>query len=546
MDNSNPVGVSPTKIPSERRVLTWLRNRSHPYCWGQSDRHKAEFRQTSKRQLLGFFSSLRHGLKRPYLPRMTNRLMMQHFVGGLILYFQADGKYSVPETLICIDIDCHERGTYAGACACVNWLVDNGFFGLFWSRSTNGRGVHAYLRIDKTETNARGLDGALLEFERWLKFQMSVQKWDIEDIEVKGRPPLFDWGNGKYELLNLKMGSLAKLPVEALDRPGELMRTTVKGVDKLRSLGGEVPRDWMPMKEDTCTTYCVSVSPDLAEGSGAIYQDELEPPFTPDMRNREWPRWVEVMAKNGLQEENSLGLVVFELAKWLIWIELYDQENRVERTIELLQDFVTYKHNGFVTRINNGHIEEVSAQVERIVQGVEDQSAESKELFCRIRQKRDQGKYWRVISIAPALGAVRQEEISDKEYNCTTYSVSISTPSDEPVPVEIESRIAHFARSNRMQVRDGVYPIVRFARRLLNHLWGHKGSARIHRKTLAGWAGGVNPQNKYKKILRDLGVIDDWQGTYRSKTASSLYRMSQATRDAFEEHFQEQARTRVV
>ena len=44
----------------------------------------------------------------------------------------------------------------------------------------------------------------------------------------------------------------------------------------------------------------------------------------------------------------------------------------------------------------------------------------------------------------------------------------------------------------------------------------------------------------------NLGTIDAWQGTYRTKTASSLYKLSRATRDAFEKRFQEEALTRVV
>jgi len=165
----------------------------------------------------------------------------------------------------------------------VEWLVNNGFPGLFWSRSTNGRGVHAYVRVDKPETNARGLDGALLEFERWLKYQFSIHRWDIEGIEVKGRPPIFTWGDERHELLGLKMGSLAKIPVEALDRPVELMNTTVKRVDELRRLGEEVPGDSeREMGEDNCTIYCVSISPDPTEGFGTIDPEGLrEIPFIP-------------------------------------------------------------------------------------------------------------------------------------------------------------------------------------------------------------------------------------------------------------------------
>ena len=73
--------------------------------------------------------------------------------------------------------------------------------------------------------------------------------------------------------------------------------------------------------------------------------------------------------------------VVFELAKWLLWIELFGEDDRVDRTVELLQRYVLEKHNGLVTRLNDGKEERCSPHVERIVEGAGSMSAESKESF---------------------------------------------------------------------------------------------------------------------------------------------------------------------
>ena len=126
--------------------------------------------------------------------------------GTAPLYFQADGRYETPEAIICIDIDCHGRGSYQGAVPCgiaqraespADLLVE-----------VHQRPGDPRLPAGRQAgTNARGLDVVLLEFERWLKYQSSVQRWDIEGIEVKGRPPIFDWGDEKHELLGLKMGA---------------------------------------------------------------------------------------------------------------------------------------------------------------------------------------------------------------------------------------------------------------------------------------------------------------------------------------------------
>ena len=124
----------------------------------------------------------------------------------------------------------------------MEWLRDNGFPGLFWCRSTNGRGIHAYVVVRKHQIDDVILDRGLLNLERWLQYQHHLQGWDIEMIEVKGRPPIFEWGVEKYELRNVKMGSLAKVPMDLLDRPEELMATTSLSVARLNRLGLEVPK----------------------------------------------------------------------------------------------------------------------------------------------------------------------------------------------------------------------------------------------------------------------------------------------------------------
>lgn len=533
MYNSHPEPDPAPKVPTERQVLTWLRKRIHPYCWGRSDRHKGGFRRTTKRRLLDCFKGLRLGLPKGHLPKMTNALMMGHFAGMHILYFEADGRCGTPEVIICIDIDCHDEGGYEGACACVSWLVDNGFPGLFWSRSTNGRGVHAYLRVDKTGSNARGLDQALSGLERWLKHQLSVQKWGIQDIEIKGRPPIFSWGDERYELLGLKMGSLAKLPVEALDRPLDLMNTTLKTLGDLRSLDEGVPGDrGTDRGEHNCTTYSLPIRADSLDFDG-IDADDLKP-FVPDLRNREWPLWVERTAKLGLVEDDTMAEVVFELAKWLLWIELYGEDDREQRTTELLRRFVLEKHNGFVTRLDAGKEGEVLSHVGRIVEGACDMPPESKELFLRVRQRRRQGGYKRLIEIVPILSGVDGEAGSPavSEYNCTTYSLPLS---DLPLPPTIEDGLVLYARMHRMRRSAGEYPIVRFSRRFLGVLRHNQGSARIHTDDLTSMAGNVHQQDKYKEILRGLGLVRDWTGTYRRGSASSLYRLTDEARRAYEE-----------
>jgi hypothetical protein len=207
-----------------------MRQRTDSYCWGRSDRYKKGFTQTTRQQILDFFGCLRIGLPKRFLPRMSNLDFTKHCTGQENLYFQSTGRWKVPETLINLDIDCHNRGSYEGAVECVNWLRGNGFPGLFSSRSTNERGAHGYLVIRKIGYGDEALDSAITKLQRWLQYQHHVHGWDVEKIEVKGRPAIFKWGVHKYELLDVKLGSLARVPVDALVRPEELMATTVVSI----------------------------------------------------------------------------------------------------------------------------------------------------------------------------------------------------------------------------------------------------------------------------------------------------------------------------
>ena len=515
-------GISP-----ERRVLTWIRKRIHPYCWGRSDRFKKGFKQTSVLQILDFFGCLRFHLTKRFLPSISNKDFMTHFTGQEILYFQSTGRWRVPETLINIDIDCHARGSYQGAVDCVEWLRGNGFPALFSCRSTNGRGAHAYPVVRKAGYGDESLNNAITNLERWLQYQHCLQGWDIEKIEVKGRPPSFRWGAEKYELRDVKLGTLAKVPVDALLRPEELMATTCLSIPCLNRLGFAVPSGWE--SKYLYSSTCSSPTSDAAFGQIDLEHLRL---WQPETGNRVWCPWIERIAKIGLVEDDSMARVVYELSKWLLWVELFDRDDRQERATDLLQNYVLNKHNGHVSRLNDGKEAEVLSQVQRIVDSTAIITQDSFELFARIREGRENGKYWRVIKIVPLLPGGRATRDDDDDYGdhiiCTTYSLPIR---DDLLPHIIEHKLAHFARSKRMRRTQGDYPFVRFSRRLLNILYDRKGSTRLSTRTLTTFVTNVHQQNSFKQALRDLNLLRPWTGTYRAKNASCLYRLTAEAMD---------------
>ena len=183
-----------------------------------------------------------------------------------------------------------------------------------------------------------------------------------------------------------------------------------------------------------------------------------------------------------------MGEVVFELAKWLLWIEFYGRDDTVERTIELLRALRRRQAQRLRDRLNGGS-----------GRGVLPGRADRRGCGGSIRPN---PRSCSAGSARGGTGAItggrsrshrswrrdRPGEIAHGGEDITVLLIVylFRCPRTTRLPAEIELTDRRFAKSNRMQLRDGVYPIVRFARRLLNHLWGHHGSGRIHRDILAG------------------------------------------------------------
>jgi hypothetical protein len=339
------------------------------------------------------------------------------------------------------------------------------------------------------------------------------------------------------------------------------------------------------------------------------------------------------MAITGLVADDTVGHVVHELAKWLYWVELHNLPvtERINRIEELLQRFVLVKHNDFVTRLNNGNEGGVSAQVRSAIKSASRiDRPESLELFARLREKRSQGKYERPIQIAPILdGCTQGEGSSPMFFPLTTYmfinkepvepletgdgqetvdglttdlpargssqdageTASVVFPlttymfinKDAPLPGVLESEVEQIARDHRMRKRNGGYPLVRFARRLLNTLWERGGEARLSSEVLIKMVGTTNPNQQvwYRRLLQDRGLIQEgdgdsdhlwltwellngdfdhlWQSweplngglaetpgnnaphrpgsSYQPGAFSKMYRLTQRVREVFEDHY---------
>lgn len=265
------------------------------------------------------------------------------------------------------------------------------------------------------------------------------------------------------------------------------------------------------------------------------------------LRDGKWASGLLNIARDGLPEPDCVGPVLVELAKWLYWIELFEmpESARKGEVRRLLATFILAKHNGHVTRLLDGDEADVMRQLDRCIESAirldpQERSA-SLELFCRIRQRRSRGQYGHVIHIAPELEG-RPAHDSSPSFSPSTYMCIIK---DDPLPDELEARLATIAERNDHRKRDGEYPFVRFARRFLHSLWDNRGKARLNRETVLEMLGGKNPnqQVEYKKLLADHGLIEpNWERTIRRGESSARYELARTARTAFEASYQRAVR----
>lgn len=262
-----------------------------------------------------------------------------------------------------------------------------------------------------------------------------------------------------------------------------------------------------PARVDSVTAMCQEVlaetlgedftPPQIVEEAGMPTQGSGSGTL-PSMRNGKWVKWLRKIATGGLQEENSIGTVAHEFAKWLWWVELYNlpEECRHEEIVSLLTTFVLEKHNGFVSRISNGQAEDVLGQVSRCVDcAAKITEAKYLDVFSRIRRKWEGGQYKSPLRLVPLLRG-EEEESSSSPCQLTVMCINF----DIPLPDLVRDMI---------QSKAGRTKVLPFATRLIAVLHNNNGRAFLGRQALSKLLGYHNPNQvaKYVRILQDAGVI---------------------------------------
>ncbi|MEZ6048759.1 MAG: hypothetical protein R3C11_24910 [Planctomycetaceae bacterium] len=277
-----------------------------------------------------------------------------------------------------------------------------------------------------------------------------------------------------------------------------------------------------------------------------------------ELRNGNWAKGLERIAREGLPYEDCIGHVAHELAKFLWWIELYElsEDERDREVLHLLMTFVEAKHNGYITRWNNGQKTDVFKQLFRCLQLAKRLDIEHRsqrlETFALLRQKRQARQYSHVIRLKPlitgsssvfrtvedCLESVGGVDVDRSPQHGNPASTFTSLPSssiyfsvgglaalDLPLPQTVVSLIDQYrGRATPHQ----------YATRLLNHLFQTKGVCRLPHKALTEMLGYQDRKRttSYNNILLKAGLLEKDHYIRGQRTCG--YWLTQTARQLFE------------
>ena len=225
-----------TKLGRKKRsasdIRTWLRECTSATCFGKQietkDKKRHPIHCNKNVDVERFYKALEEGY-RPYrLDRLTNEDFDQHFAEEETYYFAGSHQSQQQLTLVNVDIDCKEVGSLKGALAFAAWIRKHIFPNMYFEVSTNGKGAHGYIVVDRQDMSAKALNRILLNrLDKFLKLCLSESDFDVENVEIKGLAPVFSWGRDKYQLESYQSGVLAKLPrLGSKDLEEQLRKTT--------------------------------------------------------------------------------------------------------------------------------------------------------------------------------------------------------------------------------------------------------------------------------------------------------------------------------
>jgi len=165
--------------------------------------------------------------RRTWLQRLSQQRIMRHFEGaprefviGSEIVIKPETFYFTGQrsrrgetclTLLMLDVDAHKVGNLENAMEFARRLRDRFLPDCYVETSTNGKGAHVFLVVDKTDWADADYNAVLRELDRWLKAVLAETGIELDTVEVKGSCATVSWKDG---MPKHTAGTLAKLPRE--------------------------------------------------------------------------------------------------------------------------------------------------------------------------------------------------------------------------------------------------------------------------------------------------------------------------------------------
>jgi hypothetical protein len=237
-------------VPRQRQPQTVLRELVCSWAYAEEYAAKCVSNETNKRAVLNWMTD-----EGKHPAALTNLRLIAHWAGEKTFHYAGNGNPNDSRTLVCIDIDCHVKGTREEAERFARFLARTFFPGARWEPSTYGRGIHLYFILDKAFGSVGNCPAEMINIRLHrleLRLQEIARQFDIEEVEVRGRCPELHFHDGKASNISYGAKCFAKVPRDK-SLIEKLTTVTIGTLDQVTN-GVRDPED----------EYVVSTGPDLS------------------------------------------------------------------------------------------------------------------------------------------------------------------------------------------------------------------------------------------------------------------------------------------
>ncbi len=446
--------------------------------------------------------------EKAFLSRKTQSQVANHLLGiGSVAYWTGSKMRS---TLLGLDVDDHESAEpdriQKNSCEAINLFIEM----TGWTPMTcpSQRGIHGFLILDKGWLTAQATNEMWQEIVRLVHAEAKIRGLAAK-LECKGKARIItaDFAYG---------GVLLKDPFTGMNPTDQELNAFWSSLEGKRITDVDL--------RDKLTTLANSVSISAIPAVTCVPLPSNEQFVVPaeTLDAGTWVKKCRKWAVNGLVEDDSMPEVVFELSKWLYFVELWElnEDDRFKKVVHVLQQFCLNKNNGFITRFNQGDSQDVMSHVERIVQSMVQRITDSAQsCFQRIREKRKSGRYsslWllesSLLSQSYPLSSVKLNiccSVCDEEKKTKASPQDwIYIPDLTPLPEQLKTRIREVLKSDGAKSKT-FDKLVGF----LNHLKSKNGEARLGVKSLKKMGFSDHRARQHISTLREMGLLIEKSGS---------------------------------